>query len=222
MVLNNPLSTEVIPSIDPKQLLVLPQDASSIPEEKIETVQFEIKDIPGRGKGMIATQDIMPGSIILREKPFIVMPDKIFSLEDSDQIEEWLEKRLLKMSSAKRKIFFDLADSRSQDGLKTILGIFFTNDMTFVDDSAALFPTMARVNHSCRPNADFVARPKKGVQDLVATKLIKEGEEIFISYLPAYAEGSAPRKVRQKYMTKWYGFACKCPECNEKVIIINY
>ena len=60
--------------------------------------------------------------------------------------------------------------SRFSDGEnKTPLGIFYTNDMTFTDDSAALFPTMARVNHSCNPNADFVARDELGNLNLLST-----------------------------------------------------
>ena len=50
--------------------------------------------------------------------------------------------------------------------------------MNFVDDSAALFPTMARVNHACRPNADFITRKFLGLQDLVATKFIGQGTYI--------------------------------------------
>ena len=88
------------------------------------------------------------------------MPDKIFSLEDPDEIEEWLEKRLLKMPASQRQKFYDLSDSRFDE--KTTLGIFFTNDMNFIDESAALFPVMARVNHACQPNADFVCRPQIG------------------------------------------------------------
>ena len=88
------------------------------------------------------------------------MPDKIFSLEDPDEIEEWLEKRLLRMPASERQKFYDLSDSRFDE--KTMLGIFFTNDMNFIDESAALFPVMARVNHACQPNADFVCRPQMG------------------------------------------------------------
>ena len=56
-----------------------------------------------------------------------------------------------------------------------------------------------------------------GVQDLVATQFIPEGEEIFISYLPAMAEGSAPCKIRQEYVKEWYGFSCLCKQCCIKV-----
>ena len=53
------------------------------------------------------------------------MPDKIFSLEDPDEIEEWLEKRLLRMPASERQKFYELSDSRFDE--KTMLGIFFTN-----------------------------------------------------------------------------------------------
>merc|ERR1711997_808616 len=112
---------------------------------------------------MFALEAIEPGTVILREKPLIVMPDQIFSDDDMDFIENWLEKKLLKLSAVDRQIFYNLTDSKSED--KTGLGIFFTNDMCYIDDSAALFPTMARVNHACRPNADFLPRPHLGVQD---------------------------------------------------------
>ena len=125
---------------------------------------FEVKNCcEARGQGMFAVDAIQAGQIILREKPLIVMPDRIFSLEDTDYAENWLEKKILKMSSEDREKFYDLSDSRStnQDE-KTTLGIFFTNDMNYIDDSAALCPVMARANHSCTPNADFITRPNLG------------------------------------------------------------
>ena len=124
---------------------------------------FQVKDCSAKGQGMFALTDIDPGMIILREKPLIVMPDSIFQYDDMVDIEEWLDKKLLKLSSEDRAKFFELSDSRSEDpDEKTINGIFFTNDMNYIDDSAALFPVMARVNHACTPNADFITRDKLG------------------------------------------------------------
>ena len=65
-----------------------------------------------------------------------------------------------------------------------------------------------------RVNSCFII---SGVQDLVATRFISEGEEISISYLPAMAEGSAPSKVRKEYTREWYGFSCICQQCCIKV-----
>jgi len=217
MVFNAPNSVEKAQpdNLDKSEILRvdLSENVSITHSDDKETgfKKFEIKETRKAGQGMFAAEDIKPGTVILREKPLIVMPDKIFSNDDDDFIETWLDRRLLKMEASQRQKFYDLTDSRSEE--KTTLGIFFTNDMNYIDDSAALFPVMARVNHACQPNADFISRPHLGVQDLVATEFISKGKEIFISYLPAIAEGSAPCKVRQRYVQKWYGFSCVCKQC---------
>ena len=133
-------------------------------EEEISEPLFEVKNCcEARGQGMFAVDTIQAGQIILREKPLIVMPDQIFSLEDTDYAENWLDKKINKLSSEDRAKFYDLSDSRSENkDEKTTLGIFYTNDMNYIDDSAALFAVMARANHSCTPNADFITRPNLG------------------------------------------------------------
>jgi len=183
-------------------------------------VGYEVKELPGRGSGLIATKDFFPGDLIMREFPIINMPDRVFSSDDPDYIENWLDKKINNLSSEDRFKFYDLSDSRgaqydedSGTSNKTTLGIFYTNCMNFVDESAALFPTMARSNHSCTPNSEFITRDDLGVQDLVATRAIKEGEEITLSYIPAADEGSDERKVRVSYLLEWYGFKCKCQTC---------
>mgnify|MGYP001162975423 CR=1 FL=1 len=156
-----------------------------------DEVLFQIKQC-SNGMGMFALQDIFPGQIILREKPILVMPDKVFSNEDHEYIEAWLDKRLNKLNCPDRQAFYDLSDCRSVE--KTTLGIFFTNDMNFVDESAALFPIMARVNHACRPNADFITRKFLGVQDLVATKFIAQGNIFFLFFSSKNMAKSQKRK----------------------------
>ena len=75
-----------------------------------------------------------------------------------------MDKKINRLSSEQRRIFFELSDSRCgplypED--KTALGIFYTNDMNFNGD-AALFPVIARANHSCVPNTDFITRTESG------------------------------------------------------------
>ena len=41
-------------------------------------VGYEVKKLSGRGSGLIATKCFYPGDLIMREKPIINMPDKIF------------------------------------------------------------------------------------------------------------------------------------------------
>lgn len=174
---------------------------------------FEVKAIAGKGQGLFATRFIATGQLILRENPLIVMPNHVFEMEDMRDLEDWLERRVNKMSSDERSTFLALSDCRrSGDEDKTYCGIFFTNDMDFNGD-AALFPLMAKANHACVPNADFVSRPNLGVQDLMAIRDIQPGEEITLSYLPAGNEGSDVKSVRQAYTREWYGFQCSCQTC---------
>ena len=184
-------------------------------------MKYKIEKLPGRGYGVIAAKCFQPGDLIMRDHPLIVMPAKVFENDDPDYIERWLDKKINRLSSSDREKYYDLSDARSSDfdelsisPCQTSLGIFNTNCMTFIDDSAALFPTMARVNHSCSPNAEFFPNSKQYAQDLVATGTIIEGEEITITYLHADEENSEEKKIRQWYLKRWYGFTCQCKTCS--------
>ena len=41
-------------------------------------VGYEVKELQGRGYGLVATKPFYPGDLIMREMPIIDMPDKIF------------------------------------------------------------------------------------------------------------------------------------------------
>ncbi|KAK0718765.1 hypothetical protein B0T21DRAFT_55750 [Apiosordaria backusii] len=69
-----------------------------------------------------------------------------------------------------------------------------------------LDPALARVNHSCVPNA-FIGFDKR-TATLRAERPIKAGEEITISYI----ENDKPRSVRRQGL-KLYHFECDCPRC---------
>lgn len=171
------------------------------------------------GQCMFAVTAIRAGDVILRESPLLVMPDEVFSSEDLDRQEEWLDRHINKLSSEQRQVYFELSDSRcdlAED--KTPLGIFYTNDMNF-DGDAALFPVIARANHACVPNADFITRTELGVQELIALHDISLGEEITLCYLSSSEEGSAVRTERRDYIQHWYGFDCDCKTCKLTVRI---
>ncbi|KAJ4458631.1 putative histone-lysine n [Paratrimastix pyriformis] len=76
----------------------------------------------------------------------------------------------------------------------------------------ALFPRIARINHSCVPNA-AVFYPIGGDEPLrarlVAVRPIVAGEEICISYI----DEDLPRPKRQAALREGYRFVCVCPKC---------
>ena len=43
-----------------------------------DNVGYEVKELQGRGYGLVATKSFYPGDLIMREMPIIDMPDKIF------------------------------------------------------------------------------------------------------------------------------------------------
>ena len=65
--------------VDPLQNLHISNN--KIHEDIIEIktdVGYEVQELPGRGYGLVATKRFYPGDLIIREKPIIDMPDKIF------------------------------------------------------------------------------------------------------------------------------------------------
>lgn len=68
-------------------------------------------------------------------------------------------------------------------------------------------PTLATANHSCDPNAELECDGRH-VQ-LVALREIKEGEEIFISYI----DENEPLEVRKEMLEERYFFTCGCQRC---------
>ncbi len=122
---------------------------------------WEVRSVPGKGLGLFATRRLSAGDLVLREQPLLVMPASVFDSDEDSVAEDWLDKHVNRLSAVQREIFFDLSDSRSPGQEKAALGIFYTNDMDFGGD-AGLFPVMARANHSCTPNADFITRQSLG------------------------------------------------------------
>jgi len=212
------ITTVAIAKNNNKQLLLFPspepQPEKNEPtknEPKPTEPNFAIRKISGKGTGMFASKKLYPGSVILAEKPLIIMPDEIFN--DPELTANFLDKAINKMSSEDRQSFLELHDCRGID--MSYVGTFYTNTMTYGDseDNAALMPKMSMANHSCRPNAEFVTRMDLGVQHLVAMHVISPGEEVCINYMAASGEGTDDQRTRQRYLRYFYGFQCMCGDC---------
>lgn len=169
-----------------------------------------VKEIAGKGIGMVATKKLYPGDLILGEKPIMIMPVAIFD-SDRESTENWLDKTINRLGSMERELLLTLTDWANPDDL-TYVGLFYTNCMSWEED-VVVCPLMARANHSCRPNAEFVARVDKGVNQLRAMYVIEAGEEVNINYLPMAEEGGDVRDVRRAYLRTSYGFQCTCRAC---------
>jgi len=187
-------------------------DNDEVGDATAATTAYEVVKIPGKGTGLVAQQKFYPGDVIMFEKPLIVVSDNIY--DDPEQVDKFLDKAVTRLSSQDRELFLNLTDCNSPED-PSYLGIFDTNDMDFMGD-AAVFPEMARANHSCQPNSQFITDNVNRIQKLIAIDIIDTGEEITINYLPMEEEGSDIKEQRQKYLRKWYNFTCTCTNCSRQ------
>lgn len=171
---------------------------------------FVIKDIPGKGKGLIATKSIMAGTLILFEDPLISIPKPVD--------EKKVLSKFNNLSESEQNNFLDLHDCGGE--MKSIWQIFRTNSMQvcgFADlgvNDSAVYNSISRINHSCAPNA--VWSWKAGNvrrQEVRACRDICEGEEIQCSYIRVGA--FALRAERQKKLLNSWNFICTCEVCSK-------
>lgn len=76
-----------------------------------------------------------------------------------------------------------------------------------------IFPTIARINHSCIPNVFRSWNTSKKIQTVYALKEIEKNEEILASYIDLYAD----RATRQKQLKTSFRFECFCELCVKDV-----
>lgn len=89
----------------------------------------------------------------------------------------------------------------------TLLSIFQNNCME-IGEGAGIFPTAARFNHSCTPNASFNWNENVQRETIHIIHDVKAGGEITLSYCDLTHE-----KTLRSWELKHYGFSCDCPAC---------
>jgi SET domain len=89
--------------------------------------------------------------------------------------------------------------------------IFRSNAYTLTDGTIGIFPKIAKINHSCQPNAVNVWSEPSRKRIIWAGRDITAGEEITVTYVPLLQATDARRQRLQQY-----GFFCDCEACGAK------
>lgn len=170
---------------------------------------WELKEIPGKGLAAFATRRFEAGELICTETPTVWVPGHHpFS---ADQIAE-IETRVASIDEADRDAFCAMANAFPEE-LSTAAGIFMTNCFDQTDsihgESCAMYCALARLNHSCTPNAQQTHIPETGEEVLHASRCIELGEEINDCYIEL-RQSTARRRAALKDI---YRFDCECPAC---------
>ncbi|KAL3898159.1 MAG: hypothetical protein SGARI_006743 [Bacillariaceae sp.] len=104
-------------------------------------------------------------------------------------------------------------DNNDNTTRREVVDVYQTNSFQLPNETeGGLFLTLARLNHSCRPNSNHIWRPDLQQTLLFATKDIAIGDEIFTTYGPAECLDT---EGRQNYLKSRFFFDCQCSMCQE-------
>ncbi|CAE7516694.1 unnamed protein product [Symbiodinium pilosum] len=158
----------------------------------------------GRGRRLVAAQDILKGTEIFMESPVLWVAQEAGMEEVAAQLQDLtpaVQDSLLQLCQSSSlppeelAIIEELASGNDQ--LFALLRVYLINSIGTPDGGSAIYLKASRANHSCRPNAAFQFDKERQLR-LVTLRPVPSGEEVLVSYLP---EGQ-----------KW-GFRCRCCRC---------
>ncbi|KAI1866201.1 uncharacterized protein JN550_007890 [Neoarthrinium moseri] len=185
---------------------------------------FEIRHAGVKGFGIFASRLITRGSRILAERALLsINNDNPSILAAAAQLSPLNRAALLRLSlnESKRSALGLISAAWQSFSLKSmtigqsrdVLNVFYNNNFALSDKlgTRAVFPTVARINHSCVPNSQGNFNESLGSFTIHATNDIARGEEVTISYLH---DELGLRAARQKNLHKGYGFYCGCELCS--------
>lgn len=165
---------------------------------------FDIKDLPGKGKGLVAKVDISKGAHILSEKPLFAAEAPIFTDPES-----LIAAKLSKLPKNAQRQFLSLYNR--SPGKMPFTNIFKTNALPcgVGSTTGAICLTICRINHSCFPNAHHSWNDAAEHETVYAIRPIKAGEEITIAYTEA-----SPSVERRAKLKRDFKFDCDCRMCS--------
>lgn len=170
---------------------------------------YDLQEIPGKGKGLIATQKIPQGTRILSEEPLIRVPENL--LDSQTQIAS-IHQQFDSLSPDLQQAFLSLHNIHSNDTTSRYLGIFQTNGLPFGDavEEGGIFLNACRINHACDNNAQKSWNANIERHTVHAMRDIEKGEEITIYYLSDLNR----RELRQEALRRKFSFECLCRLCS--------
>ncbi|KAK4121889.1 SET domain-containing protein [Parathielavia appendiculata] len=192
------------------ELLSSLHPAPETAEEK--SPPYQVRDIPGKGKGIVATRKISRGQVIMVDYAAVMADARFPSRVKREQGRQLLEEAIERLPDAKEVL--NLARSSSDpDNVPVTEDVVKTNSFSVNiagKEYMALFPRIARINHACKPSALTHFNSTAFSNTVTAFHDILPGKEITISYSPF----GLPSPARHKILLAKWGFTCTCALCS--------
>lgn len=176
---------------------------------KFNNPPWEVKVIPGRGKGLFATRTLHRGDQIVADTPVGVYHTDALQY-DHRLGYVYLHTSFMHLPKATQQLFLGtMAASEGDPIMERINTNAFAGDFEG-SPHFLMYPETALMNHDCRPNAMYYYDPKTLIHSTEAARTIEVGEEITIPYNNILA----PRSERQRSLNDYWGFKCTCSLCS--------
>lgn len=174
---------------------------------------FTVQAVPGRGFGVVATQRIPKATTILLDSPRIIASSQFPAHMLRGQGTSLFDRALRQLPDADQKLVLSLDKSLGGSDIEDIMktNAFACQFHDGGEDEAymCLFPSVARINHACNPNAHARFIPKTLLMEIKTLRDIAVGEEIGISY----GRVDLKHAERQKLYSQGWNFKCTCDMC---------
>lgn len=167
------------------------------------TALLVVGEVAGKGLGAKAGLRVRTGELLLRETPVLFgsegVPDR---------------RKLTKLSQAQQASVLTLWDAYADVRTDvTLEGILATNGLPRAPGSeeTVLCLLASRLNHSCRPNAEYLWVETLQVEEVRAIRDIEQGEEVCVNYIGDDVRHPTP--VRRARLRQVFRFDCMCVVC---------
>ena len=179
-----------------------------------------VRELEGKGKGLVAIRNISAGTVIFTEDPLIV-----YKKDDQDEgfarfYQVPAYDQFKKMEPVKKQDLMELYDPKvlntnfdchEDPEYAKFCRIVTANDIS-VNNKAdpgdvdlgldVVYKQFSRINHSCCPNSFAECEAGSATHSVRAGKMIKKGQEVTISYLGS-KDGTREDR-REDLLKTWY------------------
>ncbi|MCJ1269911.1 hypothetical protein MMC22_009804 [Lobaria immixta] len=163
---------------------------------------YALRVVPGKGKGLVATEKISKGTRILSEEPIITVPPYG---PDSEQLRTSIYQQVDALSEHQRRAFLSMHNLHAyRNAAEQYIGIIRTNALPIEtnESEGGIFLEACCINHACDNNAQKHWNGNIKRHTVHALRDIDKGEEVTIYYLGVHKN----REARNKALQTKFGF----------------